>query len=182
MIDQINLKKFDKIYNSTYLSVQRYIVCKCSNIEDVNDIIQDVYVEVYKNIDKYDDIQNPEQYILGIAKNKVKKYYGLLYKLKTLSIFNLNTQDKEIIESIPNETDIESIILKNEDIEFIWEFLKEKRAIISKIFYLYYYDGYTIKEISEYLDLKESYIKNSLYRTLKELQSICNQRGNNNEK
>lgn len=177
MIDQANLNKFDKIYNSTYFSVQKYILLKCSNIEDVNDIIQDVYVEVYKNIDKFSNIENVESYILGIAKNKVKKYYGLLYKFKTLSIFNLDYQDRELLENIPDETDIESIILKNADIDEIWDFLKRKRAIIGKIFYLYYNEGYTIKEISECLNLKESYIKNSLYRTLKELQNLCNKGG-----
>lgn len=182
MIDQINLKKFDKIYNLTYLSVQKFVICKCANIEDANDIIQDIYLEVIKNIEKLDAIENIESYILGIAKNKVNKYYGLLYKFKTLSIFNLSSQDKEFIDNIPNEIDIERIILKNADVEFIWNFLKKKRAIISKIFYLYYNEGYTIKEIGEYLNSKESYIKNSLYRTLKELQSICNKGGNNNEK
>ena len=182
MIDQINLKKFDEIYNLTYLSVQKFVICKCSNIEDVNDIIQDIYLEVIKNIEKLDKVANIEAYILGIAKNKINKYYGLLYRFKTLSIFSLTNQDKEFVDNIPDENDIETIIIKNADIDFIWDFLRNKRVIISKIFYLYYNAGYTIKEISEYLNLNESYIKNSLYRTLKELQSICNKGGNNNEK
>lgn len=174
MIDQIDLKKFDKIYNSTYSSVQKYVICKCSNIEDVNDIIQDIYLDVIKNIAKLDTIDNPENYILGIARNKVNKYYGWLYRFKSLSLFNQNNQDNEFINNIPDITDIEKIIIKNADIDFIWEYLKKKKAIINKIFYLYYNEGYTIKEISKYLNLNESYIKNYLYRTLKELQKICN--------
>ena len=39
-----NLKQFDKIYNLTYNHVLKYIICKCSNIEDVNDIIQETYM------------------------------------------------------------------------------------------------------------------------------------------
>ncbi|MDE6141456.1 MAG: RNA polymerase sigma factor [Bacilli bacterium] len=182
MIDQINLKKFDKIYNSTYSSVQKYVLLKCSNIEDINDIIQDIYIDVYKNIGKIENVKNIEAYVLGIAKNKVNKYYGWIYRFKTLSIFNLTDQDREFIDNIPSEVDIEKIVLKNADIDFIWEFLKKKRTIISKIFFLYYHEGYTIKEISDYLDLNESYIKNSLYRTLKELQNICNKGEVNNEK
>lgn len=182
MIDQLDLKKFDKIYDSTYLNVRKFVVCKCSNIEDVNDIIQDIYLDVIKNIGKLDTIENIESYILGIAKNKVNKYYGLLYRLKILSLFNLNNEDKEFIDNIPDVINIEKITLKNADIDFIWEFLKKKKPIINKIFYLYYYEGYTIKEIGKYLDLNESYIKNYLYRTLKELQSICKKKGDNNEK
>lgn len=180
MIDQTNLKKFDKIYNSTYQQVQKLVVCKCSSIDDVNDIIQDVYVDVYKNIEKLDTKDNVEAYILGIARNKVKKYYSWLYKFKKLSHFS-ETNDKELIDNTPDDVNIESIILKNADIDTIWKFLRRKKVIINKIFYLYYNEGYTIKEISEYLNIGESYVKNCLYRTLKELQSICDKDGDNHD-
>ncbi len=39
MIDQINLKKFKNIYDKTYNNVLKFVVCKCSNMEDVKDII-----------------------------------------------------------------------------------------------------------------------------------------------
>ena len=52
MIDQLSLKQFDKIYEKTYKYVLKYIVCKCSNMEDVNDIIQETYLELYNAIVK----------------------------------------------------------------------------------------------------------------------------------
>ena len=52
----------------------------------------------------------------------------------------------------------------------IWNYLKKKNPDIQRIFYLYYNLDFTIKEISEELNLKESDVKNKLYRTLKELQ------------
>ena len=50
MVDQLSLKQFDKIYEKTYKRVLKYIVCKCSNMEDVNDIIQETYLELYNAI------------------------------------------------------------------------------------------------------------------------------------
>lgn len=41
MSTQLNLKDFEKIYEETYDKTLKYIVCKCSNIEEVNDLIQD---------------------------------------------------------------------------------------------------------------------------------------------
>lgn len=172
MINQINLKKFNEIYDKTYSKVVKYVVCKCSNIEDVNDIIQEVYIDVYRKIEKIDDKQNVEAYILGIAKNKINKHYGLLYKFKTISLNSKDIKEQELIENISDDIDIEKIIIKDIDLEVIWEYLKKKKAIIGKIFYLYYNLDFTIKEIAKELTLSESYIKNCLYRTLKELQKF----------
>lgn len=38
MSHQANLEKFNEIYNNTYQNVLCYVVCKCANLADVNDI------------------------------------------------------------------------------------------------------------------------------------------------
>lgn len=43
MSTQISLENFEEIYNETYNKTLKYIVCKCFNLEDVNDLIQDTY-------------------------------------------------------------------------------------------------------------------------------------------
>ena len=45
---QKELEKFEEIYKKTYDVTLKYIICKCSNLEDVNDIIQEIYIELYK--------------------------------------------------------------------------------------------------------------------------------------
>ena len=47
MTGQETLKKFERLYNETYTSVLKYVVCNCSNIEDVKDIMQNIYIAVY---------------------------------------------------------------------------------------------------------------------------------------
>ena len=61
--------------------------------------------------------------------------------------------------------------MKGSNIDEIWNYLKSKSVIISKIFYLHYYLDLTIKEISLELKISESSVKNYLYRTLKELNT-----------
>lgn len=172
MIDQINLKQFDDIYEKTYNHVLKYIVCKCSNMEDVNDIIQETYLEVYKAIVKNKNIEDIDKYIIGIAKNKVNKYYTLLYRIQSAFIFSNKYNELEILDNIKDDVDIEKIVIKTDDIEKIWCYLKTKKIIIQKIFYLYYELDLTIKQIAQELNVGESYIKNCLYRTLNELQKI----------
>lgn len=171
MIDQKNLKQFNRIYDETYNQVLKYIVCKCSDMEDVNDIIQETYLEFYKSLIKNKNIESYKKYVIGIAKNKIKKHYTLLYRFQTLSLFS-KKEDIELVETLKSEIDIEKIIIKSNDIERIWNYLKSKKIIIQKIFYLYYELDLTIKEIANELNIGESYTKNCLYRTLKELQEF----------
>lgn len=172
MMSQETLNLFDELYYETYQDVLKYVIINCSNMEDVKDIIQNVYLEVLNKIEKNSSIIS-KAYILGITKNKVKDYYRFHYKNKIISLFTkIKEQENiELIDTITSDIDIEKIILKEENIKFIWDYLK-KNTITSKIFYLYYYLDYSIKDISKELNISESNIKNHLYRTLKKLNSL----------
>jgi len=172
MIDQLYLKQFNKIYDKTYNRVLKYVVCRCSDMEDVNDIIQETYMDVYKAIIKNKEIDDIDKYVIGITKNKIRKHYSLLYKIKTISILKNNLDDKYLLDVVKSDIDIEKIVIKNIDIEVIWNYLKSKKMIIQRIFYLYYGLDMKIKDIAKELEVSESYTKNYLYRTLRELQEL----------
>ncbi len=181
MLDQEALKIFEKLYEETYQEILRYIVCKCSNIEDVKDILQTVYLEVLKKLEKDISLKITKQYILGIAKNKINEYYRFNYKAKIISLFEKkDNQEIEISETIPDEFDLQTYLTNKNDVEIIWNFLKKKKIIIFKIFYLYYYSDYKIKDIANTLNISEANVKNYLYRTLKELASFMEPGGENN--
>ena len=167
MTSQSNLKKFNNIYDETYSDVLKYVIIKCHNINDANDIIQDTYLEFWKILNKKDiEEVNIKSYLIGIAINKIKKHYTIIDRIRTISIFN----DKEI--SIKSNINIENLIIKNNDWSLIWEYIKNKKnQDIPKIFYLYYKLELSIKEISKELNVTESYVKNLIYRTLKELST-----------
>lgn len=171
MFEQIRPQSFERLYEETYNSVLKYVVLKCNNIGDVNDIVQETYIEFYKilNKEKILKLNNYKAFIIGIAKNKIRKYYGIKYKLCNVSLFS-KRDELELIDNIQSDINIENIIINNEQIKSIWIFLKSKKPIIGKIFYLYYYLDLTIKEISSELELNESTIKNYIYRTLKEVR------------
>lgn len=173
MASQINLEKFNDIYDKTYSDIMRYVIVKCHNINDANDIIQDVYFELWKILNKKEVVDtNIKSFLIGIAINKIKKHYSIIQKFKTISFFDKDSNDIELIDNIKSDIDIEDLIIKNDDWNRVWFFLKNKKnQDIPKVFYLYYKLGLSLKEISNELDKSESYIKNLIYRTLKELSS-----------
>ena len=61
---------FNKLYEETFDEITKYVICNCSNINDINDIIQTLYLDIFKiiNKDNYDLLN--KSYIKAIAKNK----------------------------------------------------------------------------------------------------------------
>jgi RNA polymerase sigma-70 factor (ECF subfamily) len=161
---------FETVYNDTYQDVLKFIIFKCNNLDDVNDIIQETYMELFKMMKK-SEINDIKPFIIGIAKNKIKKYYNFKNIIKNLFV-SKSIDDEEMVETIGSNLDLENQVFERITKDEIWEYLRNKNTIIAKIFYLYYAEDITIKEIAKELNLNESTIKNHLYRTLKELNDL----------
>lgn len=162
MIDYKTQDKFDKLYNETHRDILKYIVLNCYNLEDAKDILQSTYLEVYKKI----DVVNDKKYIVGIAKNKIKRFYRFKYKIKNMFLYN---EEISTIDNVSSDYNLEESIFMKYDVDLVWKLISKKPAVMSKVIYLYYYEGYTIKEISSILNISESNVKHYIYRTINEL-------------
>lgn len=163
------MKNFEEIYNATYEYTLKYILCKCSNIDDVNDLVQDTYVELYNILSRKDlTLENYSNYIIGIAKKKLQRHYGLLYQIKIESISK--SADEEYELEIPSDMDIEADTITKLDAENVWKYIKKKNIKVVRVFYLYYYLELTISQIAKKLNMSESNVKNVLYRTIKDIK------------
>ena len=78
MSTQEALNKFQKVYDETYDDVLKYLACNVAKVSDAEDIIQDVYLALFKKIKK----NTNNEYVFGIARNKLKDYYRFTYKHK----------------------------------------------------------------------------------------------------
>ena len=157
---------FEFLYNNTYRNVLKYTICHCRNLDDVNDIVQDIYTELYQKTvnKKHINLDNAESYIIGIAKNKIKKHYSLA------KISYIGSENENLGQYGDNEIDIEKDLITKDNVMQVWNYLKNKSELTAKIFYLYYVIDVPIKEIAEELKITESNVKNHLYRTQKDLK------------
>lgn len=83
---------FEAIYKDTYNDLLKFLIFKCNNLDDVNDILQETYIELFKIIEKK-DIKNVKSYIIGIAKNKLK---GRFSQEKSITKYCLKLKGKII--------------------------------------------------------------------------------------
>ena len=166
---QIYKRDFEKIYKETYSKVLKFAVIKCRNLDDVNDIIQDTYLELLKLLKKRKmlEVENIDKYLLGISNNILKRFY---HKKQKENIVDYYQDNSNLTKDIEDTFDLEATIITKNNVAKVWKYLKQKDLITAKIFYLYFAVGLKINEISKELEISESNVKNRIYRTLKELK------------
>ncbi len=161
----IKIADFEKIYRETYNHTLKFIIIKCNNLDDVNDILQDTYLELLKKL-KYKKIQtdNLDGFICGIANNVIKRHY-----FKKAKITYLVDQENENIDVV-DDFDLELDFITKENAQIIWKYVKSRDLLTAKIFNLYFALDMKITDISKELNLDISNVKNRIYRTLRELR------------
>jgi len=168
----MNLQDFDRVYSETYDTTLKYVVIHCNHIDNINEIIQDIYVELYRKLNKQSiDVQNESAYIIGIAKNIIKRYYHL--KKKTDILLDSEESPKEISDDF----DLEQDFITRENAQTVWKMICQKDLITTKIFYLYFILGYKIEEVAMELQLNVSMTKSRIYRTLREIKNKLKKEG-----
>ena len=85
-----NEEYFNRVYNETCRSVSRFVVSKCGNMEDAEDIIQNVYTRFFKRISEkgHEDIESPEAFLINIAKFECRTYFSDRKKDDKVSSFS----------------------------------------------------------------------------------------------
>ncbi|APF22756.1 RNA polymerase sigma factor [Clostridium butyricum] len=172
-------KQFNDIYDSTYRKIQIYVTYKCSETEDIGDIMQETYMKLYKVLKKkgVDYIENPEAFIMDIAKKSIFNHYSVKQKLKHVICVNFRRDDNdytgEEIEKIDDffKNSIEENIISKDRLDEIWGYLESKPEETKKVFYLFYYGDMSIKNIAHTLNMNESTVKTKIYRTTNEIRN-----------
>ena len=171
------VSRFNEIYNSTSKTVLTFITARCAHTADISDIVQDTYMELYQAMCKLGAhfIKNDKAFVLRIAKQKLSRHYSWHERQRTISQMSALNEDGEEVELSDLEADeflTENFVVNKILIESAEKFIKQKPEEVKKVFYFYYGVGMTIPEIARTLSIKESNVKNKLYRTLRELRNL----------
>lgn len=127
---------FDVLYEETYYPLRRFVQRRSKDYAMTDDILQEVYLEVFRHLDDLETHENRVGWIYKTAENKI---------LKLNDIYN---------QHLIHETNLEDHedITVAQTIEQVME-LKEYRRILQDDEYALliqkYVEGYSYKEISQ---------------------------------
>lgn len=129
--------------------------------EDIEEIISDTFVVLWKNRDKLDKTKDLSPYIAGITKNLVRE------KTRVINIHNDISDYENIIQDFFK---IDMLCEQREKIAIIDKTVKDMKKIDIEIFELYYYSSMKYNEISNILNISEFTIKSKLFRIRKKIR------------
>lgn len=125
------------------------------NLQDVEDVVQDAISVAWAKRNTLRDINQFGSWISRILSNRCK---NVLRKRKVLSFFPLE-EDSVTVDPPAVELPVE---------EAVGSLKPELRLVVT----LHYYDGYTMREISESLGIPLGTIQTRLMRARKQLKEI----------
>lgn len=144
---------YEKYKNTVYSVVFNYV----RNVEDALDLMQDVFVKLLKNETEFEDEEHLKAWLIRVACNESK---NLLKKQSHLS-------NDPISEELPYTH------VSNDNADLIQYVLKLPEKYRIPI-HLFYYESYSIKQISEVLELPEATVKVHLKRGKDKLAKLLN--------
>ena len=145
------------LYNLTKTSIYGYALSIMKNKSDAEDILQEVYIKIYQNANKYIARGKPMNWIIQITKNLC--YMELRKNKSTVDIGEIT----EIISDDKNLVNEDRLLIYN-----IFKYLsEEERQIIT----LHIISGFKHREIAEILDIPVSTVLSKYNRAIKKVKN-----------
>lgn len=133
---QIDKDYFKQIYEETYLNLRRFVQRRSKNSAMVDDIMQEVYLEVFRHLDNLKTHENLVGWIYKTADNKTKKLNEVYirYTLYETNIDDWQNQSQAVSQLEILELDEYKAILREDEYAFLM---------------MKYQEGYSHKELAE---------------------------------
>lgn len=145
-------KYFEEIYNRHVDTVFKIAIVYLKNQVDAEEVVQETFIKLLNTNKEFNDHNHEKAWLITVASNHCKNilkhsWFKRVVCIDELSQYTTDEIQLGIIEDVLNLS------------------YKYKSVI-----YLYYYEGYSINEISKILDLKVSTVKSNLHRGRKLLK------------
>lgn len=164
----VNIEKVINGYNAYIYKILR---TSLSNESDIEEILSDVFIIFWRKYKELDRKTKIKPYLVGIAKNLIKKKY----KDYSINIEDIDGYENEIVYHI----DTQELAENKEKSEIISESLANIKDMDRNVFIMFYYNQKKIKEISQIFKISEAKVKVILYRVRKSIRKNLKERGYN---
>lgn len=124
---------------------------KC--IEDANDVVQDVLIQLYVSDKDFESQEHIRNWIIRVTINKCKKIFKAPWKNRE----SLDAYGNDLFYEQPDYLDLYAAVMK-----------LDKKYRLPLI--LFYCDGYSTREIAEFLNIPEKTVSTRLHRGKEKLR------------
>ena len=147
-------EQFALIYNRRVDMVYRVCFMLLKNAADAEDAVQTVFIKLMQSGTSFADHEHEKAWLIRTARNHCLNVLSHWWRRKRVSMDGL----------------AEPAAGLEDDARELWRLVLDMPAKYKTVVYLYYYEGYTAREIADILEMKESTVRSQLHAARKRLK------------
>ncbi len=157
-----SIKEFREFYDCQVKRVYRLAMVLMGNISDAEDVTQTVFLKAWEKKPDFRDSDHEIAWILTTTRNQCKDIHKSFYRRKRADLENAPEPQVTLETQMDSE---------------IWEALQSLTEKYRMVLYLYYYEGYSVRELSVILGRRESTLQTQLATGRKQMKSLLESKG-----
>ena len=157
-----SITEFREFYDRQVKRVYRLAMVLMGNISDAEDVTQTVFLKAWEKKPDFRDADHEIAWILTTTRNQCKDIHKSFYRRKRADLENAPEPQVTLGTQMDSE---------------IWEALQSLAEKYRMVLYLYYYEGYSVRELSVILRRRESTLQTQLATGRKQMKSLLESKG-----
>jgi RNA polymerase sigma-70 factor (ECF subfamily) len=129
---------------------------------DADDVCQDVFLKLYNTSQTFAEDENMKAWLIRVTVNQAKSLLRSSWR----------TRRQELAEVAERA----SATLSQDEFE-LYEYVRDLKPKYRTVIYLYYYEGYSVREIAGILRISETSVTTQLGRARSQLKEILIEEG-----
>jgi RNA polymerase sigma-70 factor (ECF subfamily) len=146
---------YERVVNRYSDMVFRIALNECKNKTDAEDVLQNTFLKLLQSRKNFNSEEHQKRWLIRVAINECHTLFSSPWRKKM-----------ELVDEITDMTSFET----PEESE-LFAAVQTLPAKYRNVLYLYYYEEYSIREISEILKIKESTLQTRLMRAREQLKT-----------
>lgn len=162
MREKASMMEFRELYDRQINRVYRLALLLLGSVTDAEDVAQTVFLKIWEKNPKFRDTDHETAWVLTTTRNQCRDLQKSFYRKHRTAIEDAPEKSVSFVSDADNE---------------IWQALQSLPEKYRVVLYLYYYEGYPVKELSILLDRRESTLQTQLATGRKLLKESLKEEG-----
>ncbi|MFD1736339.1 sigma-70 family RNA polymerase sigma factor [Bacillus salitolerans] len=158
-----DIQAFEELYENTIQDVYKTIHFLVDEKNDVDDIVQETYIQVYNNLTKFDRTKTFKPWVTGIAIKQLHTYRRKKWMM-------LKVIHKAVQHQARYEFDTASEIIEKINNEKLLELINQLPYKLKQIVILHYLNELSQEEVAQVLCIPLGTVKSRIGASLKKLR------------
>ena len=166
----VDNERLDELIAQYSDMVYRIAMMRCHTREDAEDVYQEVFIKLVRFAGQLESEEHIKAWLIRVTINQCNSLNTSSWKQKTTSF-------EDMLDNGPEPSEVDENIEKAGEGDEILDIVRQLKPEYRDVIYLFYYEDYSIRKISETLHETEANVKVRLTRARKKLKSMMEEKG-----